>query len=60
MTNQNDIPISGGYVPKNHKPHNPESIKKWMETLPDVRDLRTTDKSEEKLNELSLYASLKR
>jgi hypothetical protein len=59
MTNQHDIPISGGYFPKNHNPHNPEAIRKWMEKLPNVRDLRVSDKAQDKLDELRLYASLK-
>jgi len=59
MTNPHDIPISGGYVTENHNPHNPEVIRKWMEKLPSVRDLRESDKAQDKLDELRLYASLK-
>jgi len=59
MTNQHDIAISGGYVPKNHNPHNPEAIRKWMEKLPSVRNLRESDKAQDKLDELRLYASIK-
>ena len=54
MTNQHDIPISGGYVPKAHHPHNPEAIKKWMEKLPDVQDLRITKEIDEKYEFLKL------
>jgi hypothetical protein len=59
MTNQHDIKISGGYFPKNHNPHNPEAVRKWMEKLPSVRDLRVSDKAQDKLDELRLYASIK-
>jgi hypothetical protein len=46
--------ISGGYVPKNHDPHNPEAIKKWMEKLPNVQDLRITKEIDEKYEFLKL------
>jgi len=54
MTNQHDIAISGGYVPKNHNPHNPEAIRKWMESLPAVRCLRTAKKADEKYEYLKI------
>jgi hypothetical protein len=54
MTNQHDIAISGGYVPKNHNPHNPEAIRKWMESLPAVRCLRTAKSADEKYESLKL------
>ena len=59
MTNPHDIKISGGYVPKNHRPHNPEAIRKWMEKLPSVRDLRITKEIDEKYDLLTLLNSIK-
>jgi len=54
MKNQHDIPISGGYVPKGHHPVTPQRVKQWMESLPDVQDLRITKEIDEKYEFLKL------
>lgn len=48
------IRISGGYVPPNHNPHNPQAIKKWFEKLPEVYDLNKSQEADERHNFLVL------
>jgi hypothetical protein len=44
--------VSGGYIPYNHRPHDPQAIKKWMESLPAVYDLEAARKADAKFEYL--------
>jgi hypothetical protein len=59
MTNQHDIPISAGYFPKNHNPHNPEAIRKWMDKLPAVYDYDAKEENDKKYNFLLAIHEIK-
>lgn len=59
MTNQHDIRIQGGYVPKNHNPHNPEAIQKWMDSISTVYDYEAAIQADRKYNELQGFNALR-
>jgi hypothetical protein len=54
------IPPHSHHIPKNWKKNDPNSIKKWMGSLPTVRDIKASEIADVRYRELLILNDIKR